>query len=176
MALIKCPECGKEISDKESSCPDCGYKEKRKIKVNKKILITSIALGVIVCVICVVKMFNNNESPANQAIKIMEADLGKKVNIISIYYNEKQNGCIIEFTSNGMSDVACVHLDDKSIGYESMFDKMAEVLSEKINDPSLSDKEKQKFAKQAVEYPYDALWVYDLHMNGTSKSEWKKVK
>lgn len=25
MALIKCPECGKEISDKASSCLSCGY-------------------------------------------------------------------------------------------------------------------------------------------------------
>lgn len=25
MALIKCPECGKEISNKASSCPGCGY-------------------------------------------------------------------------------------------------------------------------------------------------------
>ncbi len=25
MALIKCPECGKEISDKASVCPNCGY-------------------------------------------------------------------------------------------------------------------------------------------------------
>lgn len=25
MALIKCPECEKEISDKASSCPSCGY-------------------------------------------------------------------------------------------------------------------------------------------------------
>ena len=24
MALIRCPECGKEISDKASSCPNCG--------------------------------------------------------------------------------------------------------------------------------------------------------
>lgn len=24
MALIKCPECGKEISDRASSCPNCG--------------------------------------------------------------------------------------------------------------------------------------------------------
>lgn len=33
MALIKCPECGKEISDKASACPNCGcpsseFKEK----------------------------------------------------------------------------------------------------------------------------------------------------
>ena len=26
MSLIKCPECGKEISDTAKSCPNCGYK------------------------------------------------------------------------------------------------------------------------------------------------------
>lgn len=25
MALIKCPECNKEISDKATACPNCGY-------------------------------------------------------------------------------------------------------------------------------------------------------
>lgn len=25
MALIKCPECGKEVSDKAKTCPNCGY-------------------------------------------------------------------------------------------------------------------------------------------------------
>lgn len=25
MAIIKCPECGKEISDKATSCPSCGF-------------------------------------------------------------------------------------------------------------------------------------------------------
>jgi len=25
MALIKCPECGKEISDRAAACPNCGF-------------------------------------------------------------------------------------------------------------------------------------------------------
>lgn len=25
MSLIKCPECGREVSDKANSCPNCGY-------------------------------------------------------------------------------------------------------------------------------------------------------
>lgn len=25
MALIKCPECGKQVSDKAKFCPSCGY-------------------------------------------------------------------------------------------------------------------------------------------------------
>ena len=30
MALIKCPECGKEISDTAMNCPNCGYELKEK--------------------------------------------------------------------------------------------------------------------------------------------------
>jgi len=30
MALINCPECGKEISDKAASCPNCGIVLKKK--------------------------------------------------------------------------------------------------------------------------------------------------
>lgn len=42
MALIKCPECGKEISDKAKSCPHCGYelernKQRDEIKSNDNI-------------------------------------------------------------------------------------------------------------------------------------------
>ena len=33
MALIKCPECSKEISDTAKNCPNCGY-EKEKPKQN----------------------------------------------------------------------------------------------------------------------------------------------
>ena len=25
MALVKCPDCGKQVSDKAQTCPDCGY-------------------------------------------------------------------------------------------------------------------------------------------------------
>lgn len=25
MSLIKCPECGKQVSDQANACPDCGY-------------------------------------------------------------------------------------------------------------------------------------------------------
>ncbi len=37
MSLIKCPECGKEISDKALACPYCGYPiENKEISNNKK--------------------------------------------------------------------------------------------------------------------------------------------
>lgn len=58
MALIKCPECGKEVSDKAETCPGCGYvlkQNKKKItqanfsKKNKMaILLGSVILIVVV--------------------------------------------------------------------------------------------------------------------------------
>ena len=35
MALIKCPECGKEVSDKAKICVHCGYPLKDKTKDDK---------------------------------------------------------------------------------------------------------------------------------------------
>lgn len=34
MALIKCSECGKEISDKAYTCPHCGAPLNQSIKIN----------------------------------------------------------------------------------------------------------------------------------------------
>nr|UVY32817.1 MAG: protein of unknown function DUF2116 [Bacteriophage sp.] len=65
MALIKCPECGKEISDKASNCPNCGcpLNEKenlqdtnKKTKVSKRVFIGAgiiVIIGVIVTLLCV---------------------------------------------------------------------------------------------------------------------------
>lgn len=49
MALIKCPECEKEISDTVKKCPNCGYKFKN--AVNKKAIII-IILVICILVIC----------------------------------------------------------------------------------------------------------------------------
>ena len=34
MALIKCPECGKEVSDQAESCPNCGYGIRKNVKTD----------------------------------------------------------------------------------------------------------------------------------------------
>lgn len=90
MSLIKCNECGKEISDKAKKCPNCGYSIKKESKsyckecgnklakneekcnkcgcpIKKKITIKQImiiSLIVIVCVVFVIignKLLNNNK-------------------------------------------------------------------------------------------------------------------
>ena len=47
MALIKCPECGKEVSDKAATCPSCGTTIKKKRSTIKIILGVLILLGII---------------------------------------------------------------------------------------------------------------------------------
>lgn len=55
MALIKCEECGKEISDKAVSCPNCGNMLKKdtynkEISAAKKVAIFIIAVLAIITV------------------------------------------------------------------------------------------------------------------------------
>lgn len=58
MSLIKCPECGKDVSDSAKTCPNCGYNVKYKyiksIIKSKKILYLIITI-IIVLVFVVVK-------------------------------------------------------------------------------------------------------------------------
>ena len=55
MSLIKCPECGKEISDKAAYCVNCGYSlawdEQKPRRVNKTIIV--IITIIIVAALCV---------------------------------------------------------------------------------------------------------------------------
>lgn len=44
MALINCPECGKEYSDTSESCPHCGYTEYEEEYITEGIL--SIIIGI----------------------------------------------------------------------------------------------------------------------------------
>lgn len=48
MALISCPECGREISDKVTSCPHCGYPFAEEVQsqvVPQQVEVTSVKLG-----------------------------------------------------------------------------------------------------------------------------------
>lgn len=170
MDLLNCPKCNKEIDGIAEYCPSCGCKIKKK-KVNPKVFIIPIILIAMICIVGGVKIVIDSGSPAKQAIKLVNADYGKDIDISAIYYNEEQNGCIVEFTSNGIKDVACVHLEDNSIGYESEYEELAEKM-----DTAYSDGDKQKYASEIVDYPYDVFWVYNLYMYGTSESGCEKVE
>lgn len=72
MALIKCPECGKEISSQVSVCPSCGYRLK---KSKAPIVITGV-VALIVIVGSIILGYNYSQKAAickQQAQEITEA-------------------------------------------------------------------------------------------------------
>lgn len=115
-------------------------------------------------------------SPALKAINILEADKIETVNIQVIYYCKKVNGCVVEFSSNGINDTACIYLDDKKIGYESIFDEICKE-SEKIrNNPEISNEDKRQDAINSLKYPYNPIWIYNIHVkDGISSGDWEIV-
>lgn len=66
MALMNCPECGKEVSDKASACPNCGYRitylEKSSTLI-KYAKIGIICLLVVVVIIALCKATSTVHSP-----------------------------------------------------------------------------------------------------------------
>ena len=78
MALIKCPECGREVSDKATACPNCGYalnKSNGNIapKSNKKwIVATVVAVLAIAVGIGAWLLFANDSKPMSEADAVTE--------------------------------------------------------------------------------------------------------
>lgn len=64
MALVNCPECGKEISDKAGKCPYCGYPigGESDVQINKEVKkkknILPLLLGIIVIVVVGTLVYN----------------------------------------------------------------------------------------------------------------------
>lgn len=94
MALIKCPECGKEISNKAKKCPNCAYSlknHKLKFKEHKKVIIVSILLFILIIGgIIGFYIYSKNE-------------YNKKVNLLSIQMLGSSADC--EELANLTSDV-----------------------------------------------------------------------
>lgn len=86
MALIKCPECGKEISDAAESCPNCGYPIKGQQQIGdsdglgkgqetKKLktvlfIVVGIILVVIVCGGSLLFLFNIFLIPLSYSVRV----------------------------------------------------------------------------------------------------------
>lgn len=66
MALIKCPECGKEVSDKASACPNCGYRishPEKAAAIIKYAKVGMICLLAVVAIIVLYKVVSKVHSP-----------------------------------------------------------------------------------------------------------------
>lgn len=88
MALINCPECGKEISDSTKICPHCGYKLKNKSD-SKKWIIPVIIISIVVIIALIVTAValtgkkGNNKNDTQSAISstVQETTADKSVSL-----------------------------------------------------------------------------------------------
>lgn len=123
MALMNCPECGKEMSDTISSCPHCGFKlsknkkSKNEKKNNKKFIlagIISIVLVLIISTVVIIIATGNKDESEEVSANAQNSDQG--------YYTR-----IMEESLQLMSDSSQradynFRLIDK-LWYSSIFDK-----------------------------------------------------
>jgi DNA-directed RNA polymerase subunit RPC12/RpoP len=68
MALIKCPECGKEISDKATKCPNCGISFINTCLIKMKISVVVFIISIIVIIGCSIYISNNKVDAAKERL------------------------------------------------------------------------------------------------------------
>lgn len=100
MALIKCPECGKEISDTIKKCPNCGYKVKKQVNKKKMFIIGIISLILLIGGCATIMVIKNNNIKQQEKL-VQEYDnliveTGAKIYV---------NGVLAQYHSSGIAGV-----------------------------------------------------------------------
>lgn len=99
MALIKCPECQKEISEKAKACPHCGFPiTKKKVRVCKKALEYA-------------RMLEERESTFGNLSKVIR--LYSTYSPQNIYVYEDTNTIFIANKQYSFCDILSCHTDTR---------------------------------------------------------------
>lgn len=153
MALIKCPECGKEISDTIKKCPNCGYR--KKAKINKKMFIIGGALVLIALISIIIFMFLTKWKPLtkleqhavdciNDYKKMLKNPESLQVHEIR-WYEDEENAILIFVDTSGQNgfggntrDIICYNVEKDKISFLGSSDDddnwMEELIAEAIKD------------------------------------------
>lgn len=112
MALIKCKECEKEISDKAKTCPNCGCPLKEKNAINKMVVIgVPLTLALFVVVIIVLAKVTTYSTGEFSVVGEYQCDsydkcqLNQKVilsenNVCSVPYKQSIQECTYTYSND----------------------------------------------------------------------------
>lgn len=103
MAMIQCPECGKEVSDKASSCPNCGIgikkNKKKNIGIISGVVIAFILLvtGLLFVNIFFIKSEYTVQYYVDKNIENVKGEIGNNltINYIEEYQNNTEVGTVL---------------------------------------------------------------------------------
>ncbi len=130
MALVKCTECGKEISDKAEICPNCGYKNnsfennsqlQNKKKQKKKYVIVVICIMMLIAIIMVIIYFSTKDirEIANDNMPPQFENVKNEISIMvgeTIDFNEWIETNNIKSTDNVTENIK-IEIDDTSVDF-----------------------------------------------------------
>ena len=143
MALIKCPECGKEVSDKAEVCPNCGIgimdnipcSEPKKKKNGIKIMVLIIALlllgGVTYWRLKVVseKQAERDKAIYNEIVQNLENSKYKTaIGIIKEGLSEDNKNNVVMYIKNIVKETQINSIDDVSIEKLYLYEMYLEIL------------------------------------------------
>ena len=129
MAMIKCPECGKEISDTVKKCPNCGFSLKKEYKKKgKKVATIFIAILAVIIVVVGILYIRNLQTQKREhqqeiaALNMSIQDLAK-----GEIPSQEAYDSLVELY-NGLSEE-----DKNMIEDTSVFDKYKDIDLDKIS-------------------------------------------
>lgn len=143
MALIKCPECGKEISDKATACIHCGYPI-ASVNDNADVEVNGITE--------VLTRFGFSYSSGSKAIDIYQDVLNEVVKVKSANNEKEANDIVAKSMIDGLAKIP---------QYLSLLD--VKLFCELINFANLSADAMDYFANQL----YTIVSIYKTHSDGS---------
>lgn len=185
MALIKCPECGQDVSDAADTCIHCGYPLRKAKQENlspqggntipKKEqtgLVTAIAMITVLAIVGGI-IFYVRQATSSRALvkKAVEADLGQNIEITDLYYNSEDDRYLAGFNYDDGSDTALVNLTDNTVKYESVYRQVLAVANQTEGTDEYYDA-----ARNVVNYEDFIILEYQITMKGLKDAGWEEVK
>ncbi|MBQ2710782.1 MAG: hypothetical protein IJF66_02430 [Clostridia bacterium] len=99
--------------------------------------------------------------------ELLKDDLNTSIEIIKLYYNEKEQGCFVEFQTKTYSDTAAIKLDTNEIVYKSDYDYWSTRIGEHKYNQKILD------AAWFAGYQFSvAIYENDGRPND---SDWKRI-
>lgn len=107
MALIKCKECGKDISDTAKVCIHCGAKTEKTKELNKKLKLYGIISIIIILIISSIILIYNNDTivkSKNKAISLLQKYKNDEIDTEKLVDELEQLSYDIKALSNQKDD------------------------------------------------------------------------
>lgn len=84
MALVKCKECGTEVSTEAKACPKCGAKPPQKMSIIRILLVCLFGFFVYKCTL--------NAGEASKKQEVAKAEKSRELDNVSLFYEWKTDG------------------------------------------------------------------------------------